>query len=88
MDQGLADIAENDSWTIRKVANKYEDAMNIINGNVDFLPPVEIVPDSSGTMKFTSTTGETFRCNIFDGHHRWFVCELAGVERIHFKLND
>jgi len=86
IDKGLADIANNDQWMIRKVANKYEDALNIINGNVDFVPPVEIVQNDSGTLKFTSTKDETLRCNIFDGHHRFFICELAGVDKIHYRV--
>lgn len=86
IDPGLTEIAQNESWISRKIANKYEDALNIINGNVDFVPPVEIIANPSGTLKFTTTRGETIACEIFDGHHRFFMCELAGVERIHYKL--
>lgn len=88
MDSALTEIANNDAWIVRKVANKYEDTLNIINGNVDFVPPVEIVPDDSGPMEFTATDGKTYKCKIFDGHHRFFACELAGVEKIHYKVNS
>jgi SAM-dependent methyltransferase len=88
IDQGLANFTQNDSWMIKKVANKYEDALNILDGKVDFVPPVEIVPDPKGKLTFTTTTGEDIRCNIFDGHHRFFMCELAGVEKMHFVRND
>lgn len=86
IDQMLTDIIENDNWAIRKVTNKYEDALNIIDGNIDFVPPVEIKPDDSGPLTFTSTNGNTFKCHIFDGHHRFFMCELAGIDKIHYKL--
>lgn len=84
IDPALANFTENDSWLYRKVANKYDDAIHIINGNVDFVLPVEIVPNTKGSLTFTTITGENIRCDIFDGHHRFFMCELAGAEKIHY----
>ena len=88
IDQALIDVVENESWFIKKITDKYDDAMNILEGNVDMVPPVEIVPDPKGSLKFTTTTGEDIRCEIFDGHHRFFMCELVSAEKIPFLRND
>lgn len=88
IDQALADVAGNESWFIKKITNKYGDALNIIEGNVDLVPPVEIVSDPKGSLTFSTTAGEEIRCEIFDGHHRFFMCELVGAEKIHFVLNS
>ncbi len=87
IDPALSNFTENDSWLYRKIANKYNDAINIINGNVDFVLPVEIVPNPKGSLTFTTTTGDHLSCDIFDGHHRFFMCELAGAKKIHFVLH-
>lgn len=88
IDQNLRKVCDNSDWLIRKVSNKYEDAFNILNGNVDRVAPVEVVPDQGGKLTFTTTSGEEIRCEIFDGHHRFFMCELAGIEKIHFIVKD
>jgi glycosyltransferase involved in cell wall biosynthesis len=88
IDQNLKNVSENTDWMIRKVSNKYEDALNILDGHIDRVAPVEIVSDPKGQLHFTSTMGEEFRCEIFDGHHRFFMCELVGAEKIHFVVNN
>jgi len=88
IDQNLRKFCENPEWMIRKISNKYEDAFRILNGYVDQIAPVEIVPHPAGKLSFTTTEGRGINCEIFDGHHRFFLCELAGVEKIHFTLND
>jgi glycosyltransferase involved in cell wall biosynthesis/SAM-dependent methyltransferase len=88
LDQKLKNISENTEWMVRKVSNKYEDALNILDGHIDRLAPVEIVPEANGQLTFTSTTGENYSCEIFDGHHRFFMLELVGAEKIHFVVNN
>jgi SAM-dependent methyltransferase len=88
IDQNLKEYAKSESWMIRKISNKYEDAFYILNGYVDRVAPVEIVPQADGQLKFTSVKGEEFRCEIFDGHHRFFMCELSGTKKIHYVLKD
>lgn len=88
IDQNLKEYVKNENWMIRKISNKYEDAFYILNGHVDKVAPVEIVPLANGQLKFTSVKGEEFQCEIFDGHHRFFMCELTGVQRIHYLLKD
>ena len=87
IDPGLAKIAENDGWLARKVGNKYEDALNIMDGNLDLVAPIEVVPDPNGLLSLTTDSGENIRCDRLDGHHRLFMCELAGAERVHFVRN-
>lgn len=87
IDDGLTAFVENPSWMFRKVENKYEDALHIIEGNTNLVPPVEVVPASDGSLAFTTTTGEEIRCDVFDGHHRYFMCELLGVETLPFLRN-
>ncbi len=88
IDPGLKEFIQRPDWMIRKVSNKYEDAFSIINGSVDQVAPVEIIPDSKGKLVFMNTMEQEIKCEIFDGHHRFFICELMGIEKIHYILND
>lgn len=87
IDQNLRSLVENPIWLIRKISNKYEDAFNIINGHVDRVAPVEVSLDDNGRLSFVTTEGRSFHANNIDGHHRFFVCQLAGVDKIHYTVS-
>lgn len=87
IDQNLRDLLDNPDWMIRKISNKYEDAFNIINGHVDRVAPVEVSVDEGGKLSFVTSEGEAIKANNIDGHHRFFVCQLVGVEKIHFTVS-
>lgn len=84
LDQSLKSLVDNPSWMIRKISNKYEDAFNIVNGHENRVPPIYLSLDPNGKFTFTTTTGEILRASNIDGHHRHFMCELCGIEKIHF----
>jgi FkbM family methyltransferase len=84
IDPNLKQVSDNQNWLSRKVSNKYEDAIIIINGLIDRIPPVEIVPDHRGNLVFSTIDNQEIKCFIFDGHHRFFMAELVGEEKIHY----
>lgn len=84
IDPALQELAENPAWLKRKVANKYEDAALILDGRLDLVAPAEIVPAPEGSLSFRTTEDEEIRCEAFDGHHRYFLCQLTGADRFHF----
>ena len=86
VDPGLKKIAENPTWLLRKIANKYDDAFNIVNGKSDLVAPIELSRDDAGKFTFETITGEEIRCNNIDGHHRFFLYELAGLDKVHYKI--
>ena len=86
VDPKLRPVADKAEWLVRKVSNKYEDAFNIINGNVDRIAPIEITIDSNGPHSFTTTDGESIPVSNIDGHHRFFMCQLAGIDRVHYTV--
>ncbi len=88
IDPNLKQVSDNQDWLIRKVSNKYEDALNILNGNIDRTPPVEIVPDPNGNLTFRTIDDQIIKCFIFDGHHRFFMAELVGEEKIHYFISS
>ena len=88
LDSNLTEITKNETWTMRKIANKYDDFYHIINGDIDMVAPMEITPDETGTLSFTKTTGEIIKCKNIDGHHRFFMCELAGIDKFHYLVNS
>jgi len=87
IDPNLRILLENPSWMIRKVSNKYEDAFNILNGLVDRVAPIEVGADAGGSLAFTTSTGEALTATDIDGHHRFFLCQLAGVPEVHYNLS-
>lgn len=88
VDQGLSDIIEKPDWLLRKITNKYDDAFHIINNQPDLIAPIEINRDDSGKLVFETTENEKVICNNIDGHHRFFMCQLSGIEQVHYRLLD
>lgn len=86
IDQGLTDVAEKPNWLLRKITNKYDDAFNIMNSNPDLIAPIELNQQELGKFTFETTANEKIICNNIDGHHRFFMCELAGIEKIQYSL--
>ena len=87
LDPNLQALVDNPEWMVRKVSNKYEDALNILNGHVDRVAPIEIALDENGAKKFETSTGENLAVRDIDGHHRFFMCELTGVDHIHYVVS-
>ncbi|MGV8026742.1 MAG: class I SAM-dependent methyltransferase [Anaerolineaceae bacterium] len=86
IDQGLTNVAEKPDWLLRKITNKYDDAFNVLNNNPDLIAPIELNHEESGKFTFETTSNEKIICNNIDGHHRFFMCELAGIEKVHYKM--
>ncbi len=86
VDQGLTKIAEKPEWLLRKITNKYDDVFNIINDRPDLIAPIELSRDDSGKFTFETTAGEQILCNNIDGHHRFFLYELTGLDKVHYKF--
>ncbi len=86
IDARIAPIAENPVWMKRKVANKFEDMINIFSGNPDRVPPLRLTRSDEGTLHFTLLDGQDVRCSVIDGHHRFFAAQMAGLDTIHFEF--
>jgi len=86
IDPKLSDVSEKPEWLMRKVTNKYDDAFHIIHHEPDLVAPIELSRDKSGKLNFETTENESIICRNIDGHHRFFMCQLAGVEKMHYKL--
>lgn len=84
IDPKIKPVAENPAWMRRKIANKFEDMINILSGRPDLVPPLRLTRSDQGTLKFTLVDGTDVRCSVIDGHHRFFAAQLAGLEKIHF----
>jgi hypothetical protein len=86
IDNKMKNVVENTKWLKRKVANKFEDMHNIIFGFPHRVPPIRLVQQDGGALKFITSAGETIFCNEVDGHHRFFTAQLLGVERLHCQV--
>jgi SAM-dependent methyltransferase len=86
IDPNFSAVNENPAWLIRNVSNKYEDSFNIINGHVDRVAPIEVNLDDDGGQSFETTDGEYLTAHSIDGHHRFFMCQLAGVDKVHYVV--
>ncbi len=86
IDNRMKNIVEQTKWLKRKVANKFEDMQNIILGFPQRVPPIQLVQQAGGKLQFTTSKGETIGCSEIDGHHRFFMAQVMGVERIHCQI--
>ncbi len=86
IDANLKHILDNPKWLSRKIANKFEDMQNIILGHVHRVPPIRLVVQTGGELKFNTVEGVKLACGRIDGHHRLFVAQLMGVERLHCQI--
>lgn len=86
IDQHLKSVATDERRFQRKVANKFEDLDLIVSGRPELIPPVLLYKSDEGGVTFETTAGETIQCRDIDGHHRYFACQLAGVNEIHFRF--
>jgi hypothetical protein len=84
LDPSQSYILTNEKWLKRKLANKFEDMIQIITGFPDHVPPIRLLRRSGGALKFRSVDGQDYVCDNIDGHHRFFTCQLMGVDKIHF----
>jgi SAM-dependent methyltransferase len=81
-------LLDNDAWLMRKMANKFEDFIQIVSGHHQHVPPIHLLKDQNGHLLFTDVEGATIRCSAIDGHHRLFACQLAGVKTILYTSAD
>jgi len=88
LDPKIKDVTDNESWLRRKISNKYEDFVNVINGFPDRVPPIRLLVNKArGQFRFTETsTGRELVCTEIDGHHRFFAFQLMGLERIQCNI--
>jgi hypothetical protein len=87
LDPQLSGLMDDRRQVKRKVANKFEDMVNIISGSADRVPPIKLVRDDvSGPLRFTTFGGEVVRCSEIDGHHRFFSSQLMGLKQIHCAI--
>ena len=86
IDPKIRPVAENAAWMRRKVANKFEDMINILSGRPDHVPPLRMTRSETGDLHFQSLAGEDIRCSVIDGHHRFFSAQLAGLDKIHCEF--
>ena len=87
LDPQLSGLMDDRRQVKRKVANKFEDMVNIISGSADRVPPIKLVRDDvSGPLRFTTLGGEVVRCSEIDGHHRFFSSQLMGLKQIHCTI--
>ena len=47
----------------------------------------EIALDEKWNEKFETSTGRNLAVRDIDGHHRFFMCELTGVDHIHYVVS-
>jgi SAM-dependent methyltransferase len=85
IDPNLKTLVENPAWLQRKIANRYEDAVNILNGDIDRVAPLEVNMNTEEPLSFTLTGGEQLN-GALDGHHRLFMALLCGREKFHVNI--
>lgn len=88
LDANLKPVVGDKENALLKVTAKYRDMDYCLAGEFHRVPLIYLALDENGSLPFTDETGQVLRANNLDGHHRYFIAQVLGIDEMMCMLPE